>query len=49
MTKIELVGPSEALRADWQRLYDGYSTFYKRQLADQVADAVWGWIADRAG
>lgn len=46
MPKIELVGPDERLHADWRRLYDGYATFYKRQMTDEIAAAVWSWITD---
>ncbi|WP_304164217.1 GNAT family N-acetyltransferase [Phenylobacterium aquaticum] len=34
------------LKPAWRALFDGYSTFYKRQLTDPVADAVWAWLTD---
>ena len=43
---ITIVGPMPSLRTEWQALYDGYSTFYKRTLTDEVADTVWGWLND---
>ena len=36
------------LKAEWRVLFDGYNTFYKREPADRVAEAVWGWINDPA-
>lgn len=36
------------LKPAWRALFDGYTTFYKRTLTDQVAEAVWGWINDPA-
>lgn len=43
---IEIVAPREDLRQDWQRLYDGYATFYKRTLTDEGAATVWRWLGD---
>lgn len=34
------------MKAEWRELFDGYTTFYKRVLTDQVAEAVWAWIND---
>jgi len=34
------------LKPAWRDLFDGYSTFYKRQLTDPVAEAVWAWLTD---
>ena len=36
----------ECHRRDWQDLYSQYSTFYQRELTDDVADTVWGWLND---
>ncbi len=36
------------LKPAWRVLFDGYTTFYKRTLTDEVAEAVWGWILDPA-
>ena len=41
---IELLRPTVALKAGWRTLYDGYATFYKRQMTDEIADNVWRWI-----
>lgn len=35
------------LKAEWRVLFEGYTTFYKRVLTDQVAETVWGWLNDR--
>lgn len=45
---IELVGPRAELRDGWRRLYDGYATFYKREMTDRTADTVWGWITSES-
>ena len=39
---IRALRPSD--KAEWQALYSGYATFYKRVLTDEIADAVWSWI-----
>ena len=46
MKKISIVRPDEALRPAWRGLYDGYATFYERQMTEQIADTVWGWLLD---
>ncbi len=33
-------------RADWERLFTDYATFYKTQIPDGAADKVWSWIFD---
>ena len=45
---IELVAPRAELRDGWRRLYDGYATFYKREMTDPIAEAVWGGITSEA-
>ena len=30
----------------WRRLYNGYGTFYKRDMTDEIANAVWSWLHD---
>ncbi|MEZ5823738.1 MAG: GNAT family N-acetyltransferase [Geminicoccaceae bacterium] len=30
----------------WRRLYDGYATFYKREMTDAIAGSVWNWLHD---
>jgi GNAT superfamily N-acetyltransferase len=44
--KIDIVRPEESLRTAWRGLYDGYAAFYKRQMTDQIAGVVWGWLMD---
>jgi len=45
-SKVEIVRPEESLRPAWRGLYDGYAAFYKRQMTDQIAGTVWGWLMD---
>ena len=33
-------------RADWERLYHGYATFYKTTMTDAILDTGWGCIHD---
>jgi len=47
MDDITIAPPREADKQDWRRLYEGYATFYKRQMTDEIADRVWSWIHDR--
>ena len=35
-------------RPRWRELYEGYSAFYSRELAEADYDRVWGWIHDPA-
>lgn len=46
MTSVTIVRPTQADKAGWRRLYDGYAAFYKRPMDDAKADLVWGWIHD---
>lgn len=46
MSDVTIAPPLPSDKEDWRRLYDGYVTFYKRQLNDEVADRVWAWIHD---
>ena len=48
MTAIQIISPGEAERTAWRRLYDGYATFYKREMTDAIAATVWGWLQDPA-
>lgn len=45
MTIIDIPARPD-LKPAWRALFDGYTTFYKRTLTDEVAEAVWGWIHD---
>jgi GNAT superfamily N-acetyltransferase len=40
--------PSDADRADWDRLYQGYAEFYKVTQTPEMRDTVWSWIMDPA-
>ncbi|WP_372623234.1 GNAT family N-acetyltransferase [Falsiroseomonas sp.] len=33
-------------RADWERLYAGYATFYKVSQTAEMRDTVWNWLMD---
>jgi len=46
--RIEITGPEVSLKAAWRALYDGYATFYKREMTDAIAEAVWAWVNDPA-
>ncbi len=35
-------------RAAWERLYEGYATFYKVSQTPEMRATVWGWIHDPA-
>ena len=48
MATIEIVRPSERLKPGWRTLYDGYATFYKRDMTDAIAETVWGWLNNPA-
>ncbi|MGI9301985.1 MAG: GNAT family N-acetyltransferase [Gammaproteobacteria bacterium] len=43
-SNIEIVGPCADLQTGWRVLYDGYATFYKREMTDEIANTVWAWI-----
>ncbi|HEX6143984.1 MAG TPA: GNAT family N-acetyltransferase [Geminicoccaceae bacterium] len=45
---ISIVRPEERYRQEWRRLYDGYATFYRRPMTDEIAATVWGWLQDPA-
>lgn len=36
----------DADKPQWRALYNGYATFYKREMTDAIAAAVWGWLMD---
>lgn len=38
--------PVEADRADWDRLYAGYASFYGVAQTAEMRDRVWSWIHD---
>lgn len=43
-----IVRPTEERKSAWRRLYDGYATFYRREMTDEIAATVWGWLMDPA-
>ncbi|MEM8811201.1 MAG: GNAT family N-acetyltransferase [Pseudomonadota bacterium] len=43
---IEITAPNEALKDGWRALYNGYATFYKREMTDEIAANVWSWLND---
>lgn len=45
-TALTIVVPNPELKAGWRALYNGYARFYKREMTDAIADAVWDWIND---
>ncbi|MCB1389603.1 MAG: GNAT family N-acetyltransferase [Rhodobacteraceae bacterium] len=40
--------PQDTDRADWERLYAGYATFYQVTQTPEMRARVWGWIHDHA-
>ncbi|MDX6749277.1 GNAT family N-acetyltransferase [Geminicoccaceae bacterium 1502E] len=46
--RVEIVTPGETHKEGWRHLYDGYATFYRREMTDTIAGAVWGWLQDPA-
>lgn len=46
MVNIRKIAQSD--RAAWDRLYEGYATFYKVTQTLQMRDTVWGWLHDPA-
>ena len=47
MDDITIASPREADKQDWRRLYEGYATFYKMPMNDEIADRVWSWLHDK--
>lgn len=48
MSKVRVVPVEERHKPDWRRLYNGYGAFYKVEMTDRIAEAVWGWLLDPA-
>lgn len=48
MDDITIAPPRPADKQDWRRLYDGYATFYKMPMNDEIADRVWSWLHDQS-
>jgi ribosomal protein S18 acetylase RimI-like enzyme len=46
MDDIAIGPPRAADFEDWRRLFDGYCTFYKRKMTDEIASTVWRWLND---
>ncbi|HUC66833.1 MAG TPA: GNAT family N-acetyltransferase [Stellaceae bacterium] len=48
MEEITIAPPRAEDFADWRRLYEGYATFYKMPMNDEIAGTVWRWLLDPA-
>lgn len=48
MEEIAIAPPRPEDYADWRRLYEGYATFYKMPMTDEIAGTVWRWLLDPA-
>jgi GNAT superfamily N-acetyltransferase len=48
MQEITIGPPRASDYADWRRLFEGYATFYKRPMNDEIASTVWRWLNDPA-
>ncbi|MHA7880530.1 MAG: GNAT family N-acetyltransferase [Saccharospirillum sp.] len=46
MTEFTIAPLTEADKADWLRLFQGYADFYKTALTGQTQEAVWQWLLD---
>jgi len=46
MDEITIAAPLASDKPDWRRLYDGYASFYKMPMNDEIADRVWSWLQD---
>jgi GNAT superfamily N-acetyltransferase len=46
MEEITIAPPIAEDFPDWRRLYEGYATFYKRTMTDEIAATVWHWLLD---
>lgn len=33
-------------KGNWRELYNAYAVFYRREMSDEIAEAVWGWLND---
>ncbi len=44
--KVEIARLEPRFKPAWRGLYDGYATFYKRQMTNQIAETVWSWLMD---
>lgn len=47
-TALRILPPEPALRADWDRLYQGYAAFYRVEQTPEMRDRVWSWLQDPA-
>lgn len=46
MDDITIAPPRAEDYPDWRRLYEGYATFYKMPMNDEIAQRVWSWLLD---
>jgi GNAT superfamily N-acetyltransferase len=44
MSEFTIVQPGPGDKPGWRRMYDGYATFYKREMTNAIAERVWAWI-----
>lgn len=44
----EIRPPRPDDRAEWDKLYQGYATFYKTSQTEAMRDTVWSWLMDNA-
>ncbi len=48
MADIVVAAPRPEDYQDWRRLFEGYATFYKMPMNDDIAGRVWTWLLDPA-
>lgn len=46
MEQMTIAPPRADDYSGWRRLYDGYATFYKMPMTDEIAGRVWSWLLD---
>jgi len=46
MNQIQIRKIEKDDHAAWSRLYDGYASFYKVHMDDQIKERLWNWIHD---
>jgi|SRR6185437_784368 GNAT superfamily N-acetyltransferase len=46
MDDITITPPRPEDYAQWRQLYEGYATFYRVAMNDDIARRVWGWLLD---
>lgn len=46
MAQHRIITDVAQYRADWDRLYSGYATYYKVEQTPEMRDRVWNWIME---